>query len=316
MAQIVRTVGVDVSKAELVVTSWPERKRLVVKNDSAGWRELSAWLTAEGIERCGFEASGGYERDAATFLADAGHWVSILNPERVKRFRQAQGWRAKNDGIDSEAIALFVAQTENHRFVPDAVRRQLGEWLATRSALVDAWVRLKGMLEHCTDAVAKRLLGGEILRLKHMTRILERRMAAVLAAAPRLAALKRLLTSVVGVGAVTATTTIAHLPELGQLTRRAIASLVGFAPFDDDSGPRHGGRHIEGGRERLRRALYMATLAAIRHDNPVLRSFYRRLRRKGKAAKVALIATARKLLVILNAMVRTGQLWRHASAQA
>lgn len=316
MAQIVRTVGVDASKAELVAMTWPERKRLVVKNNAAGWRSLSAWLQAEDVTCCGIEASGGYERDAATFLADAGHWVSILNPERVKRFRQAQGWRAKNDDIDSEAIALFVAQTENRRFVPDATRRRIGEWLAVRQALIQAWVRLAGMLEHGADDLTKRMLGGEIQRLKHMTRLLDRRMAAVLAAEPRLAALGRLITSVLGVGAVTATTVIAHLPELGQLSRRAIASLVGFAPFDDDSGPRHGPRHIEGGRTRLRRALYMATLAAIKHGNPVLKPFYLRLRRRGKAGKVALIAAARKLLVILNAMVRSGQPWRHAPAQA
>ena len=118
------------------------------------------------------------------------------------------------------------------------------------------------------------------------------------------------------VGPVATAALLAWLPELGQLSRRAIASLVGLAPYDDDSGPRRGRRHIEGGRDRLRRVLYMATLAGVGKHNPVLKRFYGRLRQRGKAGKVALIAAARKLLVILNAIVRTGTPWRHESAAA
>src|SRR5690348_4276062 len=148
MAQVVRAMGVDVSKAELVAVVWPERERRAVSNTPEGWRALSVWAQALSVRRIGLEASGGYERGAAQAWADDGLWVSILNPERVLSFRRAQGGRAKNDALDAAAIAHFVAATENHRFVPDAARRQLGEFVTARAALLEARVRLANLLEH------------------------------------------------------------------------------------------------------------------------------------------------------------------------
>lgn len=316
MAQIVRSMGIDVSKAELVAAVWPERERRVVANTAEGWQELSAWARAMAVHRIGLEASGGYERDAAQAFADDGHWVSILNPERVRDFRRAQGGRAKNDAIDAVAIAQFVAATENHRFVPDAARRELGDFVTARAALLEARVRLENVLEHMRVAAVRKRLAAKIAALDRAVAALERDIAARLRSEPRFAGLVRLLASVPCVGAVTTAALLAWLPELGRISRHAIAGLVGLAPYDDDSGPRRGRRHIEGGRDRLRRVLYMATLAGIGKHNPVLKRFYARLRRRGKAGKVALIAAARKLLVILNAIVRTGTPWRHQDAAA
>jgi transposase len=310
MAQIVRSMGVDVSKAELVAVIWPERERRVVPNTRDGWQALSAWARAGAVRRIGLEASGGYERGAAQAWADDGHWVSILNPERVRDFRRAHGGRAKNDAIDAAHIAHFVAATENHRFVPDAARRQLGEFVTARAALVEARVSLSNVVEHLGASEAKRVMLGEIAALKTAIAALARSIAALLRAEPRFGILVRLLASVPCIGPVATAALLAWLPELGQLSRRAIASLVGLAPYDDDSGPRRGRRHIEGGRERLRRVLYMATLAGVGKHNPVLKRFYARLRQRGRPGKVALIAAARKLLVILNAIVRTGTPWR------
>jgi transposase len=309
-------MGVDVSKAELVAVVWPEGARRAVANTPEGWRELSAWGRSAAVERIGLEASGGYERAAAAHLADDGHWVSILNPERVRDWRRAQGGRAKNDALDATAIAHFVAATENHRFVLDLARRRLGELVTARAALVEARVSLANVAEHMVEAEAKQRLLEQIAALKGAIKALDRRMAAVLRSEPRFCTTVRLLASVPGIGPVATAALIAFLPELGQLSRRAIASLVGLAPYDDDSGPRRGRRHIEGGRERLRRILYMATLAGVSRHNPVLMHFNLRLRRKGKPGKVALIAAARKLLVILNAIVRTGTPWRHQDQPA
>lgn len=316
MAQVVRSMGVDVSKAELVAVVWPERERRVVANTPEGWQALSAWARSLSVRRIGLEASGGYERAAAQAWADEGHWVSILNPERVRDFRRAQGGRAKNDALDATVIAQFVASTENHRFVPDAARRQLGEFVTARAALVEGRVSLANVVEHLGANEAKRLMLAEIATLTKAIKALERRMAALLRAEPRFGVLVRLLASVPCIGPVATAALIAWLPELGQLPRRAIASLVGLAPYDDDSGPRRGRRHIEGGRERLRRVLYMATLAGVGKHNPILKRFYCHLRQRGKEGKVALIAAARKLLVILNAIVRTGIPWRHQDAGA
>jgi transposase len=311
MAQVVRSMGVDVSKAELVAVVWPERERRAVANTPEGWQALSVWARSLSVRRIGLEASGGYERGAAKAWADDGHWVSILNPERVRDFRRAQGGRAKNDALDAAVIAHFVAATENHRFVPDAARRQIGEFVTARAALLEARVRLANVLEHMSVPEVRAHLVAEIAALNRMIKTLERDSTARLRAEPRFGLLIRLLASVPGVGPVLTAALIAWLPELGQLPRRAIASLVGLAPYDDDSGPRHGQRHIAGGRDRLRRVLYMAALAGVGKHNPVLKHFYGRLRQRGKAGKVALIAAARKLLVILNAIVRTGTPWRH-----
>lgn len=317
MAQIVRTMGVDVSKQELVAVVWPERARRVVRNAPEGWRELSDWAGALAVHRIGLEASGGYEREAAEALADDGHWVSILNPARVRDFRRAQGVRAKNDGIDAEAIAHFVADTKkNYRFVPDAVRREIGDLVTARAALIESRVRLANVLEHLRAPAARAPLEAEIAALNRAAAALERTMAARLRAEPRFAELVRLLASVPCVGPVVIAAVVAWLPELGRVSRHAIAGLAGLAPYDDDSGPRRGQRHIEGGRENLRLILYMAALAGVGKHNPVLKRFYARLRRREKAGKVALIAAARKLLVILNAIVRTGTPWRHQEVSA
>jgi transposase len=311
MAQMVRSMGVDVSKAELVAVVWPERERRAVANTPEGWQALSAWARALSVRRIGLEASGGYERGAAQAWADDGHWVSILNPERVLSFRRARGGRAKNDALDAAAIAHFVAATENHRFVPDAARRQLGEFVTARAALLESRVRAANVLEHMSVPEVRAPLAAEIAALNRRIKTLDRGIAARLRAEPRFGLLVRLLASVPSVGPVLTAALIAWLPELGQLSRRAIASLVGLAPYDDDSGPRRGQRHIQGGRDNLRRVLYMAALAGVGKHNPVLKRFYARLRKLGKAGKVALIAAARKLLVILNAIVRTGTPWRH-----
>jgi len=308
MAQEVGNVGIDISKQWLDVARVPCGETLRVGNDEAGWTQLADWLRDRVVARIGMEASGGYEQGVFGHLKAAGFAVYLLDPWRVRNYAKAKGRRAKNDRIDAVVIARFVGEFELHEHEPMPEREELARLVKARLALVELQVRLANWAEH-DNAALLRLLPVYERRLRADIAKLERQICDGLKAHAPAAQQAALLTSVPGVGTTTAATLIALLPELGRLSREKIAALAGLAPYDDDSGKRHGKRTIAGGRKLVRCALYMAALSGLR-CNPVLKAFFARLRGKGKEGKVALTACMRKLLTILNAMLRAATAWK------
>ena len=312
MAQMVVTAGIDVSKAWLDVALWPTRAELRVERSAAGYDQLEAWLSENGVTRVGLEASGGYEIEVIDALQTRGFEVMRFNAQRIRLFAKAKGRLAKNDRADALTIAqatlvlLDQAPPQRRRDLDPLVehltyRRQLRAWI----------VDCANQLEHLTDKALRRKLIARRCAWQNELAAHDRKLASLVGEHDEWHAVEQRLRAVPGVGPVLAQTLLALLPELGQLSRRAIASLAGVAPFDDDSGRRTGERHIKGGRPVVREALYMAALAAKRH-NPVIAAFAQRL--AGKKPKVIIVACMRKLLVILNAMLRDATDWHVKAA--
>ena len=254
------------------------------------------------------EATGGYETAAVAALAEAGLPVVVANPRQVRDFARSTGKLTKTDRIDAELLALFAERVRPEvRPLPDAEAQEFTALLARRRQLLEMMVAEKNRLKVAPKPVAKDIRAHiEWLerRLKSVDSDLERRIKA----SPVWRAKEDLLRSVPGVGPVVSRTLIGELPELGQLNRQQIAALAGVAPLNRDSGTQRGKRMVWGGRRAVRVALYMAALTASQR-NPTIRAFYQQLRDRGKPSKVALTACMRKLLVILNAMVRDGVQW-------
>lgn len=307
------TVGIDVAKAHVDVfvlgaSSGVQR----FFNDPDGHSALAAVLLPLGAGLVVMEATGGYEAALACALQASGLPVAVLNPRQARDFARSMGRLAKTDAVDArmlaEMAAVLVRREDMERFVRP-VADEYQQWLA---ALVTRRRQLLSML------------GSERQRLQITPRKLHPSIEAIIAAIKaqlddleaqmvghvreHFSALDGLLQSTSGIGPVASATLIAQLPELGRLNRREIAALVGVAPMSNDSGNRKGRRRVQGGRFEIRRVLYMATLTAARY-NPVIRRFYERLKAAGKLPKVALVACMRKLLTMLNAMVRTGKPW-------
>jgi transposase len=312
MAQMVLTAGVDVSKNWLDVSLSPKKAELRVGRERAGYVELVGWLRQHGVARIGLEASGGYEIEVIDALEDMNFEVVRLNAQRVRMFARAKGRLAKNDRVDAhtiaQATAILVEQLPNKR------RRDLDpliELLTYRRQLSDWKTDCANQLEHLTDkalrartTARKAALATEIVKLDKM-------IAALIEQCQDWHAIAKRMRTVPGVGPVLAATLIAFLPELGCLSRRAIAALVGLAPYDHDSGNHSGERHIKGGRATVRQVLYMAAVSAIQH-NPVIAAFADRL--AAKKPKVIIVACMRKFLVILNAMLRDQTDWQRWAA--
>lgn len=312
MAQMVVTAGIDVSKLRLDVETYPTRQQIGVDRDAAGLATLIAWLSEHDVMRVGLEASGGYERLVIDTLQDAGFEVVLLNPLRVRRFAQAKGRLAKNDRVDARTIAQFTAFMVEQ--APTLRRRDLDplvELLTVRRQLQHWSTDCTNQLEHLRDPGLRKILRLRQDSFEREVAKLDKKLAALVSAHDDWQALARRLRTMPGVGPIVAPTLIALLPELGQLSRRMIASLVGLAPFDDDSGKRRGERHIKGGRAAVREALFMAAVVAMKR-NPPIAAFAERL--KGKKPKVIITACMRKLLVMLNAMLRDGTDWRIVAA--
>lgn len=313
MAQMIKTAGIDVSKAWLDVAIWPSREEIRVSRDAAGLARLIGWLGEHEVTRVGLEASGGYEREALDALQAAGFEVALLNALRVRRFAEAKGRLAKNDRVDARTVAQFTA-VMLEQVVPPRRRRDLDELveLLTYRRQLKGWCTdCTNQLEHLRDHALRKTVAQRQASFERDLAKIDTKLADLIAERDDWSALARRLRTVPGVGPVVSASLIALLPELGTLSRRAIASLVGLAPFDDDSGNRQGERHIKGGRKAVRHALYMAALSAKRH-NPIIAAFAERL--DGKKPKVITTACMRKLLVMLNAMVRDGTDWRVKAA--
>lgn len=307
-------IGIDVSKSELVLAVHPTEESWTSPTTPAALEALIPRLRGLAPALVVLEATGGYEAPVAAALAAADLPVAIVNPRQVRAFAQAINRTAKTDAIDAHVLALFGARVApTPRPLPDAATRALGALVARRRQLLDMLGSERRRLEHATTTPVQRDLRTHIRWLERRLTQVDRDLTGTIAASPIWRVKEDLLTSVPGVGPTTARTLLAELPELGQLDRRAIAALAGVAPFNRDSGRWRGQRHIWGGRASLRATVYMAALVAARH-NPPLRAFYERLRAAGKPPKVALVAVMRKLLTILNAMLRHQQRWAPTAA--
>lgn len=307
MADMVRLAGIDVSKDKLDVYVLPSGDHRMVAYDRQGLSVLQRWLSALGVAVAALEASGGYERKIVEALEEAGLVVYQLNPLRVRRFAELRGRLAKTDRLDARTIAEFAhAWPPQQRARRDRRRDGLAEHLLVRRHTQDAIVDCIQQLEHLRDGRLRRLVTARKASLERTLASLDRRLVQLIAAHDDLADLSDRLRTVPGVGPVLATTLIALLPELGSLTRRQIASLVGVAPFDCSSGRQIGAKSIHAGRAPVRNVLYMAAMVATQR-NPIIKAFAERL--ADKPGKVRLVACMRKLIVILNAMVRDHAQW-------
>jgi len=304
-------VGVDVSKGKLDVAVSDEKRVRTWTNDASGCAELGEWVVEQGVSLVVVEASGGYEAGLVSELVSRGQAVAMVNPTRVRAFARAEGVLAKTDKIDAQVIARFGAtmkpQVTARR---DEAQVALTEQVTRRRQLILILTGEKNRLQTASPTIQAHI-ARHITWLQTEIETLEQQISQAIAAHPEWTETAQRVDSVPGIGFITAATLVADLPELGQLNRQKIAALVGVAPFNHDSGKQRGKRRIFGGRTSVRSVLYMATLSAIRF-NPVIKAFYQRLVAKGKLKKVALTACMRKLLVILNTMVKTGQDWNPA----
>lgn len=304
-------VGIDVGKAKLDVGVNDEKRVRQWNNDETGRAELSEWIFKQDASLVVVEASGGYEAALVSELVGRGQAVALVNPTRVRAFARAEGVLAKTDKIDARLIARFGATLKPQaRARREQAQVELNEQVTRRRQLVLMLTAEKNRLQTASPAIQAHI-ASHVTWLQTEIEALEQHISQAIKANPDWTETAKRVESVPGVGFITAATLVADLPELGQLNRQKIAALVGVAPFNHESGKQRGKRRIFGGRTSVRSVLFMATLSAIRH-NPVIKEFYQRLLDKGKFKKVALTACMRKLLVILNTMVKTGQDWNPA----
>lgn len=310
MSEHPTTVGIDVGKDHLDVATLPTGETYRVTNDANGHAELIERLQAlNDVDRIVVEATGGYERAVTLALADAGLPVARVNPRQTRDFARASGRTAKTDRIDAIALAEFA------RALHPPVRDLGTERQHALEALIHRRRQLVVMIgserqRHAAsrNPVVRKSIQTLVATLENEQRGIERELLRAIEADPGWRERLALLQSVPGVGLVTALTLLAELPELGSLSEKHLAALVGVAPMNRDSGRHRGQRRTIGGRSSVRKVLYMAALTATQR-NPVIQAFYERLRAAGKPAKVALTACMRKLLTILNAIAKTGRGW-------
>jgi len=306
------SVGIDVSKSTLDIAIHQTGETWTGSNDAAGCDALVTKLSRLKPSCIVLEATGGFETLAAASLTAKNLPANVVNPRQVRDFAKATGQLAKTDRIDARVLAHFAAAINPpSRPAKSDEAQHLEALLARRRQLVEMLVAEKNRLANNRDRAVVKELKIHIAWLEHRLKSSDDELQRALKASPVWRERDDLLRSVPGVGPVLSLTLLAQLPELGQLNRREIAKLVGLAPFNRDSGQWRGSRHIWGGRAAVRSPLFMATLCAIR-INPTIKSFYQRLIKAGKAPKVAITACMRKLLTILNVMIKTQTSWRTA----
>jgi len=308
------SIGIDISKDRLDVAVHPSGEHFALARDAAGLDALVARLSPLAPSLVALEATGGYESVVAAALAAAGLPVAVVNPAQVRSFARALGRRAKTDPIDAAVIAHFAAATRpTPRPLPDEATQALADLVARRRQIL-------AMMTAERQRLARTRLARLRRSLERLLEALRRELCEIDAAidedirnSPLWRDKEELFTSVPGIGPIIARTMIGELPEIGSLDRRRIASLAGLAPWTRQSGQWKGRSFIGGGRAAVRSALFMGAVTAARH-NPPLKAMWERLRAAGKPRRVALIAVARRLLGILNAIARSGQPWRDAQA--
>jgi transposase len=311
---VVSCVGIDVSKARLDVALAPDAKPFSVGNERDGFEQLCAKLPAPGTCLITLEGSGGYERPVIAELLERGHHVALANPRQVRDFAKGHGILAKTDKIDATVLAQFGLLVKQHCLEkPSGSQVELQQLVERRRQLISLRTAERNRRQQTTSKRLLKSIDAVLKTLDAQIAALEVDMAALVEEHSEWKAKADILTSTPGIGETTAFTLLADLPELGQLNREQIAALVGLAPFADDSGQKTGFRSIRGGRGDVRNALYMAALSAVR-VNPSVKPFYERLRAAGKQTKKALTACMRKLLVILNTMLKNNTPWNASNA--
>lgn len=312
---IAAAAGVDAGKAFLDVAFAPKPASFRVANSAAGIRTIIARLTRARIRHVVLEAIGTYTAQLVQALVRRGFAVALVNPRRIKAFRDAEGRRAKTDRLDAALIARFaVAMSDSLRAPPSAHQRAVKALATRRRQLVEMIAMEKTRLKQALDAPIADSHRAAIASLGAERKRIEAELDARIDADPDYSRKLAILLSIPGIGRQTATTLLTDLPELGDTDRRGIASLAGLAPHIQQSGARPARAQIGGGRPCVRAALYMAALSAARH-HPPLRDAYTAMRTSGKPAKVALVAIARKLVIIANAMLKAQQTFNPATPQ-
>lgn len=302
-------VGIDVSKASLDVAFGLDDPVRSFPNEPKGHRALARMLAKRPPSRIVLEATGGYERLALRHLSEKRLPAIRVNPRQVRDFARATGVLAKTDAIDARVLVRFGSAVEPvHRPLPSPEQERLAFLQTRRGQLVALRTAELNRLEQTTDALITRTIKAVIRTLEQQIKLIEAESAEVIAEHRQLERTYAILTSVPGIGPVTAAVLLGQMPELGSVSRQAAAALAGLAPFNKDSGAQRGQRHIRGGRAPVRTALYMAALSAVR-CNPVIAEDFQRLSAAGKPHKVVMAACMRKLLTILNALVRDDLLW-------
>ena len=308
MDQVV--VGIDVSKDKLDICLLPGGDLFVVSRNAAGLSELTERLKGLSVGVIAIEATGGFETVVAASLASSGLPVAVVNPAQVRHFAQALGKRAKTDPIDAFVIARFAeAIRPEVRPLDDQAAQLLSALITRRRQIIDMIVAETHRERSITDKSLKKSIAQLKMALERALSDIDTKIDEQIRSSPLWKAKEDLLSSVPGVGPITARTLIADLPELGRLSPKQIAALAGLAPYTRQSGKWRGKAFTSGGRSSVRAVLFLAAMAACRY-NPVLKAFRKRLIDAGKPPKVAIIAMARKLLTILNAMIRENQPWQ------
>ncbi len=306
-------VGVDVGRYAVAIAVTPSGEQCTSATTPEALERTMARIAAVHPAVVVLEATGGYEAAVAAAGAAAALPMVIVNPRQVRAFAHALGRTAKTDGIDAQVLAAFGARVQPAiRPLPDADTQALAALVTRRRQLLDMLIAERQRLAQTTTTPVQRDLRTHIRWLERRVTDVDADLTRRIQGSPLWRAQEDLLRSVPRIGPIVARTLLAELPELGSLERRTIAALVGVAPMNRDSGQCRGRRMIRGGRASVRTALYMAALVAARH-NPPLRRFYQRLRAAGKPAKVALVAVNRKLLVILNTMLKHQTAWQQAT---
>lgn len=303
-------IGIDICKQWLEVAVYDSDYQFRGANKASAYGELLAELISLRPALIVLEATGGWEKPVVTALHAAGLPVVVVNPRQVRDFAKALGQLAKTDRLDARVLAHYAAAIKPPlRPIKSQDDQELDALAGRRAQLVEILTQEKNRRAAAATATVREEISGHIAWLEDRIAELDQQLKALVESSPVWQSKAEIMLSVPGVGQVVCFSMIADLPELGTLNRQQISKLVGVAPLNRDSGKYRGGRHIYGGRARLRSALYMAALTATRH-NPIIKEFYQRLRTKQKSFKVALIACIRKLLTILNVMVRDGRCWQ------
>jgi transposase len=307
-------VGIDVAKQSFDVAVLPSEQSVSFSYDDRGLSQLLEWLRLQGDCLIVLEATGGLERRIAGELIDAGHHVAIVNPRQVRDFARGTGKLAKTDRLDALVLARFAQQVQP-RIAEKASEKQveLAALVTRRRQLQSSVVAETNRREMARTSEARKSVDKHLQWLRKEVARIDAAIARLIASDETWRGQAERLKSVPGVGPATSATLVAELPELGRLNRREISALVGLAPYNHDSGKLRGKRSIWGGRISVRSALYMAALTA-RRCNPIIRAFANRLEHAGKPFKVILTACMRKLLIILNVLIRTSQSWSPKTA--
>ena len=308
-------IGIDICKENLDVYTSSTQQTAQFENSPSGLKKLVAALRKTNNPFVLFEATGGYEQGLMNALADNQIPFRRLNPRQVRDFAKSRNL-AKTDALDAKVIALFGMSNADivPQKLPSVNAQRLDKLVTAQRQFSDMIVMLKTMMEHDTEKDISNLQLLVLKMLQHKVDLLEKKINQLIQDDPEYNRKDKLIRSVPGVGAKNSHELLAHLPELGQLSNGQISSLAGLAPKNRDSGKYRGTRHVHGGRSSVRKLLFMASMSAI-HYNPVIQAFYERLRAAGKSYKVAHTACMHKLLIILNAILRTGKPWENRLAK-